>query len=234
MNIIRTIDLWTEQNPNHIECFSGAFVDGFENGNIPFNSYKIVRNCNCIITSNQDNLNISNKQNSIIFYKDDVPVRLMVINKETDIDKCINEALNQSFNNSTLKEIYTLHSITATDINLNEQAIHNSSDKSKEIDVGSCDRPSLLECMLEGSYTQSDTDYGKSNSDNSDNSYTFIPNLFIEYKLITDTEYFKIEHHCAFINENMTRIIPLQDNSSLNIEMISSEFSKTDTRTKKK
>ena len=61
-----------------------------------------------------------------------------------------------------------------------------------------------------------------------------IPNLFIEYKLITDTEYFKIEHHCAFINENMTRIIPLQDNSSLNIEMISSEFSKTDTRTKKK
>ena len=231
MNIIRTIDLWTEQNPNHIECFSGAFVDGFENGNIPFNSYKILRNCNCIITSNQDNLNISNKQNSIIFYKDDVPVRLMVINKETDIDKCINEALNQSFNNSTLKEIYTLHSITANDINLNKQSIYNSSDKSKEIDVGSCDRPSLLECMLEGSYTQSDTDYGKSNSDN---SYTFIPNLFIEYKLITDTEYFKIKHHCAFINENMTRIIPLQDNSSLNIEMISSEFSKTDTRTKKK
>lgn len=231
MNIIRTIDLWTEQNPNHIECFSGAFVDGFENGNIPFNSYKILRNCNCIITSNQDNLNISNKQNSIIFYKDDVPVRLMVINKETDIDKRINEALNQSFNNSTLKEIYTLHSITATDINLNEQAIHNSSDKSREIDVGSCDRPSLLECMLEGSYTQSDTDYGKSNSDN---SYNFIPNLSIEYKLITDTECFKIEHHCAFINENMTRIIPLQDNSSLNIEMISSEFSKMDTRTKKK
>ena len=70
MNIIRTIDLWTEQNPNHIECFSGAFVDGFENENVPFNSYKIVRNCNCIITSNQDNLNISNKHNAIIFYKD--------------------------------------------------------------------------------------------------------------------------------------------------------------------
>lgn len=139
VKFIRTIDLWTEQNPNHIECFSGAFVDGFENGNIPFNSYKIVRNCNCIISSNQDNLNISNKHNAIIFCKDDVPVRLIVINKETNIDKCINEALNQSFNNLTLKDIYTLHSITATDINLNEQSIHNSSDKSKEIDVGSCD-----------------------------------------------------------------------------------------------
>lgn len=43
MNIIRTIDLWTEQNPNHIECFSGAFVDGFENGNITFNSYKMLK-----------------------------------------------------------------------------------------------------------------------------------------------------------------------------------------------
>ena len=127
MNIIRTIDLWTEQNPNHIECFSGAFVDGFENENVPFNSYKIVRNCNCIITSNQDNLNISNKHNAIIFYKDNVPVRLMVINKETDIDKCINEALSQSFNNSTLGEIYTLHSIKATDVNLYEQTIHNLS-----------------------------------------------------------------------------------------------------------
>ena len=52
MNIIRTIDLWTEQNPNHTECFSGAFVDGFENENIPFDSYKIIRNCNCVISSN--------------------------------------------------------------------------------------------------------------------------------------------------------------------------------------
>ncbi len=32
----------------------------------------------------------------------------------------------------------------------------------------------------------------------------------------------------------MTKIIPLQDNYSLNIEMISSEFSKMNTRTKKK
>ena len=231
MNIIKTIDLWTERNTNHIECFNGAFVDGFENDTIPFDSYKIVRNCNCVISSNQSNLNISNKHNAIIFYKDNIPVRLMVINKETDIDKCVDEALRQPFNNSSLKEIYILHSITATDINLNEQAIHNSSNKTKEIDVGLCDRPSLLECMLEGSYTQSDTDYGKSNNDN---RYSFIPNISIEYKLITDTKCFKIEHHCAFINENMTRIIPLQDNSSINIEMISSEFNKTNNQTKKK
>ena len=42
MNIIRTIDLWTEQNENHIECFKGAFIDGFENKDIPFDTFKVI------------------------------------------------------------------------------------------------------------------------------------------------------------------------------------------------
>lgn len=29
LDIIKTIDLWTEQLDNHLECFKGAFVDGF-------------------------------------------------------------------------------------------------------------------------------------------------------------------------------------------------------------
>lgn len=176
-----------------------------------------MRNCNCIITSNQDNLNISNKHNSIIFYKDNEPVRLMVINKETNIDYCIKEALSQSFNNSTLRDIFSTIKIRRTEVNLNQPAVENNSDKQKEIDVLSCDRPSLLECMRKGNYTEGDMNFGKKNSDN---SYNFNSNIFIQYKLTTDTEYFLIQHHCAFINKNMTRIIPLQDNSSLNIEMI--------------
>ena len=46
---IKTIDLESDQFKNHYECFNGAFVDGFENNNIPFDRYKIVKNCNCII-----------------------------------------------------------------------------------------------------------------------------------------------------------------------------------------
>ena len=76
MNIIRTIDLWTEQNENHIECFKGAFIDGFENKDIPFDTFKVIRNGNCIIT-NENNLNISNKHNAIVFYKNNIPVRLI-------------------------------------------------------------------------------------------------------------------------------------------------------------
>ena len=41
MRIINSIDLWTEQNKNHYECFNGAFVDGFENNKAPFNTYML-------------------------------------------------------------------------------------------------------------------------------------------------------------------------------------------------
>ncbi len=219
LNVIETIDLWTEQNDNHLECFSGAFVDGFENGSIPFDSYKVIRNCNCIISSNKDNLNIRNKHNAIVFYKDGVPVRLMVLNQNTNVDICISAALSQTLNNAILRDIYSYFNIKRTDVNLNQQPINNETDPENEIDVGSCDRPSLLESMLEGSYTQSDTDYGKSNSDS---NYQFIPDIYIQYELMTDSECFSIKHHCAFLNKSMTRIIPLQANSLINIEEISS------------
>ena len=52
LNIIKTIDLWTEQIQNHQDVICGAFVDGFKNKNIPFDSYKVIKNCNCIITTN--------------------------------------------------------------------------------------------------------------------------------------------------------------------------------------
>lgn len=94
---------------------------------------------------------------------------------------------------------------------MKEKTIFNNADKTKEIDVGSCDRWKLLYNMLKGSYTESDTQYGNYESD----KYEFIPNLFIKYKLITDTETFEIDHKCAFINTIKTRLIPIQENSSL-------------------
>lgn len=209
--VIKTIDLWTEQYINHYECFNGAFVDGFENDNIPFNQYKIVKNCNCIITTNREDINISNKNNAIIFYDNEKPVRLMVINKDTDIEKCINVALSQNFNNTILKKLYEDKKIKSYSIDMKEQAISNGIDNAKEIDVGSCDRWKLLYNMLKGSYTEDDTPYGNFQSD----KYEFVPNITIKYELTTDTENFIISHECAFINEVKTRIIPIQENSTL-------------------
>ena len=117
--IINSIDLWTEQHKNHYECFNGAFVDGFENNKIPFDEYKIVKNCNCIITINRYDINISNKHNAIIFYKNSKPTRLMVINKETELEKCINVALSQYFEDSILKKIYDKLNIKSSIVDLN-------------------------------------------------------------------------------------------------------------------
>lgn len=211
MRIINSIDLWTEQYKNHYECFNGAFVDGFDKNVKPFNKYKIIKNCNCIITTNMEDINISNKHNAIIFYDNDYPVRLMVINKDTEIENCINVALNQNFDNMKLKDLYKQENIKYSIIDMNEQAISNNKDITKEIDVGSCDRWKLLYNMLKGSYTEDDTPYGNYQSD----KYEFVPNIQIKYELKTDTEIFEIKHNCAFINEIKTRIIPIQDNSRL-------------------
>ena len=211
MEKIKSIDLWTEQYENQYECFNGAFVDGFENDKIAFDEYKIVENCNCIITTRNQDINITNKHKAIIFYKEKNPVRLAVINKDTDIDKCIKTALNQYFADGILQDLYNRIGINSNKIDMKEQPIFNNADKTKEIDVGSCDRWKLLYNMLKGSYTESDTQYGNYESD----KYEFIPNLCIKYKLITDTETFEIDHKCAFINTIKTRLIPIQENSSL-------------------
>ena len=73
MKIIKTIDLWTDQHYNHYECFNDALVDGFEDNKVPFNAYKVIKNCNCLITGNSPIVNINNKHNDIIFYKDNIP-----------------------------------------------------------------------------------------------------------------------------------------------------------------
>lgn len=212
MKTIKTIDLWTEQHENHYECFNGAFVDGFENNKIPFDEYKIIKNCNCIINVNQNDIHISNKHNAIVFYKDKMSVRLIVINKNTDVNKCIEVALNQYFKGSILKDYYDKLKIKFSEIDMKEESIFKENDDiTKETDIGSCDRWKLLYNMLKGSYTESDTSYGNFASD----KYEFIPNLFIKYELTTDKEKFEIEHKCAFINTIKTRLIPIQEDSDL-------------------
>ena len=194
MNIIQTIDLWTEAKDNHYECFNGAFVDGFNDSNIAFDKYKVIRNCNCKIDISSKSINIKNKHHAIVFYKNENPVRLMVINKNTDVDKCIN--------------------IMREDIDLNEEPIYKEDENREEIDVGSCDRWSLLYNMLKGFYTESESEYGNFSND----KYYFIPNLVIKYSLVVANEQFEIVHTCAFMNTIETRLIPIQENSLLTMK----------------
>lgn len=211
MKKINTIDLWTEQYPNQYECFNGAFIDGFENDNIPFDEYKVIKNCNCLIQVEPKKFDITNKHQSIVFYKEKVPVRLVVLNEKTDIDKCIKVALSQYFHGTLLGDLFDQFQIKSSVINLKEKPVYNDCDADKEVDTGSCDRWSLLYSMLKGSYTENDTSYGNFE----DSMYEFIPEIFIKFDLTTDKEHFEIEHYCAFVNTIKTRIIPIQVDSSL-------------------
>ena len=216
MKTILTTDVWTEPQTNHYICFNGAFIDGIENDKIPFDKYKIILNCNCIITSNQDDIIIGNKHHAIVFYKNEEVVRLAVLDKNTDVLPLVENALTQKINNLKLKDLFNIKNVKCEIVDLKENPILNHHNGKTEIDVGSCDRIELLQCMLEGDYTESETSYG--NYDN--NNYDFIPNIEIEYNLKTNKEIFNIKHKGVFLNKIKTKIIIIQSNSSLAKENI--------------
>ena len=222
MKNIKTIDLWTEQHRDQFELFNGAFSDGWTNGNIAFDEYKIIKNCNCEISSSDDSLVIGNKHNAIVFFKGEKPVRLLVSFKDTNIDFCISNALNQKVENKSLSEIFMEYKVIKKEVDLKEMPIYNKHNLggSVEIDVGSCDRDELLEQMLKGSYTEGESKYG-----HYDNTvYTYNSRSSVVYKLKTDKENFEILHEGSFTNETNTRIIILQVNSEINFNQINGEI----------
>ncbi len=136
---------------------------------------------------------------------------MLVANQKTDIEKCVEIALNQLFEGAPLSKLFKRNNIEMTYLDLKEKPVFNNADKSKEIDVGSCDRWNLLYNMLKGSYTESQTNYGNFGS----SKYEFIPEISIEYNLKIEDEIFCIKHSCAFVNDIETRLIPIQDFSKL-------------------
>lgn len=206
--MIRTIDLWTEKYANHFECFNGAFIDGFANGELAYNEILIVKNCNCVIENNAK-LKISNKHNAVVFFKNGVPVRLMVAEKDTDIDMCVNNALAQQVGKEKLQNFVNSGKIVCKTVDLCEKL--NKNNFKHQIDVGSCDRPELLEQMLKGCYTEDDTNFGNFDSE----GYRFDVEIKMTYSLKVNELEFCIEHNGAFINETKTRIIPIQKHGKI-------------------
>lgn len=214
MKTISTTDVWTEQHANHYDCFNGAFVDGIEGNVLPYDKYKVVKNCNCTITSNMPSLSIGNKHNAIIFYDKGEVVRLVVADEKTDIEECIKRALSQPIGHITIGDILKFRKVQRELVDLKEKPIYNEHNSKDEADVGSCDRLPLLKCMLEGSYTESETGLGN----HTENNFSFNENVKIRYALFTNEEVFNISHTGAFLNSDKTRAIILQENSSLSLE----------------
>lgn len=222
MQTIKTLDLWTEQHRNQYELFNACFVDGFYENNIPFDKYKIVKNCNCIISSNSKELNIGNKHNAIVFYKQNKIVRLLVTFKDTNLEFCVQNALTQKTHSGYLSDLYKQNNIQENIVDLSEEPVFNEYNLSGkiEIDVGSCDRNSLLEQMLKGNYTEDESKFG--HYDNIE--YIYNSHITVKYSLKTDSEIFEIEHEGAFLNKTNSRIIILQTHSELDFNEIKGEI----------
>lgn len=135
MKNYKTLDLWTEQHRNQFELFNGCFLDGFANGEIPFDKYKVIKNCNCVITSNSDNLPIGNKHNAVVFYKNGNAVRLLVAFKDTNIDFCLENALNQKIGGVILGDLYKTHNIEAKFVDLKQEPNFNNYNLSAGIEI---------------------------------------------------------------------------------------------------
>lgn len=214
MKTIESIDLWTEQYPkgHEFECIKGAFIDGVSSKIIPYDSIEIIRNCDCKITNNA-NLNISNKHNAVIFYKNLSPIRLLVFNYIGDLSKLLAEIFNQKIEKHNLKDLLNKFNVKITKEQLNSIL---SQSILEEIDIGSCDNVELLNAMLGGSYSTSDIGFGN----NTNPDFVYNKKIKIKYLLKTKSNSFNIKHKGAFINTSQSRIIPIQVNGKITQDYI--------------
>ena len=87
------------------------------------------------------------------------------------------------------------------------------------MDIGSCDRMSLLNCILNGNYTESETTLGNYDC----NEWDFNGYIDITYNLKTDCEVFNIHHKGAFINKTKTKAIIIQSQGLISLKNIDLE-----------
>lgn len=215
MKTINTTDIWTEPYKNYDDCTCGAFIDGIENDY--YDSYKVVLNCNCVISAPKE-IVVGNKHNAVIFYKNGEVARLLLLTNETNVEKSINKALNQEINGEKLKTLLLKRGVKREKVDLKEKPIFNENNNKKEMDICSCDREPLLRAMLGGGYTESETVLGNHEC----NNYEFMPQIKINYYLKTDYEIFDIKHKGVFLNKTKTQAIILQASSSFLIEDVES------------
>ena len=213
---IESTDVWTEPSPNRQVCFDGAFIDGVENRKVPYDRYKIVLNCNCIIKTNSNDVAVGNKHHAIVFYRGNKVVRLVVACQETNILKAVDQALNQILpdDRENLRALLNKKNVKSDIVNLNQQPIFNESNGRLETDICSCDRDSLLSMMIQGSYTESETGIG----DYECNDYDYNENVKILFELDTGEEFFNIKHKGAFLNKTKTQVIAIQKDGIVHVE----------------
>ena len=220
---IQSIDLWVAVGTNDVRAVKGAFTDDMHIlGECAYDRYKIVKNCNFLAqTCNCHSIKVRlrPKQTAVVFYKQNVPVRLLAVDGHTPLQGLINMAMVDRVGRVSLQRIIDERGIKASEIDLKESAREfiPTSLYEDELDFFSCNRWSLFKAALTGNITDHDSD--EENSDQTKPSQVldlvYYPNVQINYRLRTDTENFDLQHCGMFCNANLSYLVALQVNSPL-------------------
>ena len=227
--IVTKIDLRACPNQDMEKNFIKAFTDGFENDRPrPYDSFCVVHNCNCVITvDGDDRIKVPNKHLAIVFYKKEItgwsfdyrtpvendrPVRLLLANDDTNIEKLIEVATHHElvdcYGDTIGGRISKKRIIRKPDKDLKQIPLEFGVKPIEETKVCSCSNTSFLASLING-YYPANANYIK--RDELVKAYvTFNKAINITYQLYTDSESFEVRHSGAFVDFSSGIVIPIQ------------------------
>ncbi len=221
--LIQSIDLWIAVGHNDLRAVRGAFTDDMHIlGECAYDRYKIVKNCNFLPKScnhHSIQVRLRPKQIAVVFYKKNLPVRLLVTDGGSDIQGMINMAMVDRVGRVSLQRIIDEREITVSEIDLKEspREFISPSLYEDEIDFFSCNRWSLFQAALSGYITDhaDDEENPQPSQTQPPSEFVYYPNAQIEFELQTETETFDLQHSGVFCTSDLTYLVAPQAYSQL-------------------
>ena len=187
VKVYETIDLWTGNDLMNEECVLGAMLDGVNREHCPYTAFKVVHNCNCLVSCNEPGF-IASKNQAIIFYDHTEPVRLAVLSTP-HLQQLISQALNQliPYTNFSLEDTLMYHGVVSYDVvGIAAESVKQDPESthglSGEADIWSCDRYEVFRQAVQA--------HGE--------NLFYCPQLNLKYDLRIDDEIFSIVHQGGF------------------------------------
>lgn len=238
-NDTSTIDLWIEREANDKECFKGAFMDGIcridDHLHHPYNYIRVITNCNCQMYTNDENVKINNKHRVIIFYKTyhiidgksycrreriyHKPVRMLVVNNNTNINACLKDVATQKIPEDKYEETmgHFLEPwwVKIENIDMEEKPLDFPTIFEDEPNICSCHSEELLESYFEGHYRNDKKDDREQEAQPLNYHPFFSLILFLPLRNQKDLHSFEICHTGAYISDDYKIIIPTQTEADI-------------------
>ncbi len=180
---IRSIDLRITQGARDYACYQRAFCEDLIKGKIiPYDHYKIVRNCETVFTNDFGILTPARRL-AIVFYRQRIPIRLLVGSKDNNLDQAMKTVFETTVKGRTMRDWLKseLH-LHPESVNLGQEGETNESEMAN---IASCHTwSSLQEAIM---------DFTGNNPEIS----WLIKKGHFTLRLKTDTEFFNIQHEVA-------------------------------------